>query len=83
MGAKEVAIQACKSECKKQDVVLLDESVAVRKTRFGRTPDGRFCFLRHFQFEFTNEVSARYQGTVILCGRDIRDVDLGVYRTVE
>ncbi len=71
MRARESAIAAVRRACTRNDVQLLDETVALVKLRLGRDSAGRVGWRRRFRFEFSNEGDNRSSGEIELLGRQV------------
>lgn len=57
--------------CNRQQVQLLDQSVALRRVRLRRGEDGRMRFQRTYQFAFSAEGDDRQTGELALLGREL------------
>ena len=66
--AHEFALGVCKHICDSEQVVLLDQTVALSGLGLRRARGGWVQFLRTYSFEFSNDVSERHSGTLILHG---------------
>jgi len=79
-AAKEQARQYAKQQCQLQQVQLLDDTVALKKTLLRRSPTGHMTLQRKFHFEFSGDGEQRAQGYIELIGRKIKKVHLDVHR---
>lgn len=79
-AAKEQARIYAKQQCQQQDVQLLDDTVALQKTRFRRHRKGHLAIQRHFSFEFSGDGEQRVQGYVVLLGRQATKAHLNIHR---
>lgn len=79
-ASKELARQFAKQQCELQQVQLLDDTVALKKTRLQRSPAGHMTLERTFHFEFSGDGDQRVQGYLILMGRKIQKVHLDIHR---
>ena len=68
MRAREAAVQAAKSACAADGVVLLDDTVALGVLRLRRAARGSVSLLRVYRFEFTDTGNDRLEGSVTLLG---------------
>lgn len=82
-GMKQLALSAARDYCKKMDLQLLDESVALRALWFKRSPDGQLRVWRSYNFDFTSTGDDRYQGRIILLGKQITHIHTPAYRVEE
>jgi len=80
LGAKEVAHSESKRLCKVHDVLLLDDTVALRRMRLSRHRTGRIGLYRRFMFEFTSDGDQRYKGHIDMLGEDILQTYMDTYR---
>lgn len=79
-GVKQIALSATKAHCKKMDVLLLDDGIALRGFWIKRNRAGKLCLWRSYDFEFTSTGDERYAGTIILLGRMVEDIQLQPHR---
>ena len=68
MQARERAEKLVKLACNRQQVQLLDGTVAFKKLAWERDSHGNRHFLRYFQFEFTLTGGERCEGIISLKG---------------
>ena len=80
MRSNEVARNIGRNACVQANVLFLDDSVALSKVRVGRNARGQFNLYRHYRFEFTSDGSQRYNGNIILFGKQLEQVQLDAYR---
>lgn len=76
MRAREAALLVVRRACTRNDVQLLDETVALVKLRLGRDVTGHVGWRRRFRFEFSNEGDNRSSGEVELLGRRVTALHL-------
>jgi hypothetical protein len=74
MRARETAVAYARSYCRRTDVQLLDDSVALARVRPGIRAR-RLGFARLYAFEYTTDGSHRGAGYVALFGHEMVDVD--------
>ena len=79
-AAKDRARLAAKQQCELQDLQLLDDTVALKKTRLKRDYRGHISFLRQFTFEFSSDGEQRTQGELHLLGKKMTHLHLEVHR---
>ena len=79
-AAKDRARLAAKQQCELQDLQLLDDTVALKKTRLKRDRRGLISFLRQFTFEFSSDGEQRTQGELHLLGKKMTHLHLEVHR---
>ncbi|MDH5182437.1 MAG: DUF3301 domain-containing protein [Gammaproteobacteria bacterium] len=83
LRAKEIATGIAKHLCTKAQVMLLDDSVALKGLSLARNRQGSVSFKRVFRFEFASDGRERYQGKIIMLGIDIIGSDMDAYRITE
>lgn len=76
MRAREAAIEAGRRACEAERVQLLDWTVALKKIRFMRNPDGRMQLQRTYEFEYSDTGNNRLNGSVTLLGSKLHSVHL-------
>ncbi len=76
MRAREAAIAAVRRACRRDNLQLLDETVALDRMRPARDRDGRMRWRRTYRFEFTQLSERRHEGTVELLGTRLVGLDL-------
>jgi hypothetical protein len=79
-AAKDRARVLAKQQCQQQDLQLLDDTVALKKTRLRRNVSGHIVLLRQFSFEFSSDGEQRSQGELHLLGKQLTHVHLEVHR---
>ena len=77
---KEMAFRATKAHCNTMEVQLLDQSVYLRAVWLKRDGEGKIRVWRSFNFEFTSTGEERNKGMIVLLGRKVLNIDLGVFR---
>ena len=79
-GAREAAQRAVKQHCRDMDVQWLDQHVALRGFWFKRNQRGRLCGWRAYRFEFSSTGDERYEGRVVMLGREVESIQLQPHR---
>ena len=77
---KEIALAAARSHCRAMEVQMLDDYVALNTLRLSRAKSGNMQLRRAFLFEFSSTGNERYNGTVIMQGRQIESITMEPYR---
>ena len=80
MRCKEIAHYAGKAACQEAEVLFLDDSVTIRKTRLRRNGLGRIVLYREYNFEFTSDGNMRSHGEVHILGKRIIETTMDAYR---
>ena len=83
LRAKELAMGIAKHLCSRAQVMLLDDSVALKAVSLARNRQGSMSFKRVFRFEFASDGQQRYQGKIIMLGIDIVGSEMDAYRITE
>ncbi|WP_250461903.1 DUF3301 domain-containing protein [Microbulbifer litoralis] len=76
MAAKEQVRRAATEHCRQLGVQLLDDTVALARTRLKRDNRGQVRLQRSYEFEFTSTGEHRYAGIAVLHGRRIAQIQL-------
>ncbi len=76
MQAREQAVAVGRRACMDAGLQFLDESVALRRTRFARNSQGQLQFLRDYQFEFSDTGDNRRPGVIRMLGNRVEWVNL-------
>ena len=79
LGVRVTAIQAVKTVCNSEDLMLLDDTVAIRGLKLARDEDGRIKLQRSYDFEYSITGNNRCKGSVVLLGNRIVIVNLGSF----
>jgi hypothetical protein len=77
---REIGIDAARSSCVREGVQLLDDTVAIRSLRFARDDNGHLRLRRVYDFEYSGSGYDRQRGSVVMLGRDVVLLDVGVRR---
>jgi len=80
LRARERAVAAGRSACKRYGLQFLDETVAFVRLRPARDEDGRLRLRRTYAFEFSDTGDNRRQGVIVTLGGELADVQLEPYR---
>ncbi|MDH5547396.1 MAG: DUF3301 domain-containing protein [Gammaproteobacteria bacterium] len=68
MQAREQAVKLARDACARENVQLLDATVALKKLSWEKAPNGRRYGLRYFGFEFSCDGTDRREGYIALHG---------------
>jgi len=79
---KELAVIHGQNACKDAGVTFLDLTVEIRKVRLKRNPRGSVVFYREYQFEFSSDGIRRYDGEIIMLGKQLLNLQLSAYPSV-
>jgi hypothetical protein len=76
LRARESAIDAARRACESEGVQLLDDTVALERSRLKRDADGRIAILRVYRFEWSDTGDNRLRGSVTVLGRALQTLHL-------
>ncbi len=79
LRARERAVEAGRSACRRYGVQFLDETVAFAKLRLARDDAGQLKLRRTYTFEFSDTGNNRRHGAVVLLGAAVQDLQLEPY----
>lgn len=68
LRVRELALQAARAACAREDVQLLDENVSIRRFSLSRDKDGQWRVWRQYRFEYSFDGVEREAGHVIMLG---------------
>jgi hypothetical protein len=77
---KELALKATRAHCLNMDVQMLDEYVALDGIRLKRDEAGKVHVRRSFLFEFSSTGNERYNGRIVMLGRQVESIHMEPYR---
>ena len=76
LRAREIAAAAARELCKRQDLQLLDATVALAGLSLRRHPRGHIALLRTYQFEYSSDGDRRQRGFVLILGMRVESAGL-------
>ena len=68
LKAREAAIRAAKLACATENLLLLDDTVAIRHLRLGRDDEGTLKLRRVYFFEYSDTGANRNDGSIAMLG---------------
>ena len=77
---KDLALQATRKYCNELSLMLLDQTVALKRVRVVRDARGQLCIERCFHFDFTSSGDDRYQGKIVMHGQTVASIKLAPHR---
>jgi hypothetical protein len=80
LRARERAVQAGRSACRRYDLQLLDDTVAFARLRLARDEEGQLRIVRTYTFEFSDTGNNRRHGAIVMLGAQVQDLQLEPYR---
>lgn len=79
LRARERAVQAGRSACKRYQLQFLDETVSFARLRLARDEDGQLRIARTYTFEFSDTGNNRRHGAIVMLGAQVQDLHLEPY----
>ncbi|ASK35732.1 hypothetical protein CEK62_15750 [Alcanivorax sp. N3-2A] len=80
---RETALRVTRRYCEREDVMLLDETVGLKRLRLRRDNQGKLRLWRVYEFEFTVTGGERYRGETLVLGERVERVTLPPHRFVD
>ncbi len=81
MKSKELAVITAKSLCEREQVLLLDDTVSLKKLWLARNESGRICFKRTYSFEYSLSNQQRYNGHIVIVSKAVTEKGLTILPT--
>ena len=79
LRARERAVQAGRSACRRYELQFLDDTVSFAKLRLRRDAEGQLKIARTYVFEFSDTGNNRRQGAIVMLGGQVQDLHLEPY----
>ena len=79
----ELAREAGRRACAREDLQFLDDTVASTKLALARDDNGRRLLRRTYRFEFTETGNSRREGQVVMLGERVESVTMEPYQILE
>ncbi|MGH8742194.1 MAG: DUF3301 domain-containing protein [Burkholderiales bacterium] len=79
LRARERAVQAGRSACKRYELQFLDDTVSFARLRLARDEEGQLRIARTYTFEFSDTGNNRRHGAVVMLGAQVQDLHLEPY----
>ena len=79
LRARERALRAGRSACRRYDLQFLDDTVAFARLRLARDADGQLKIARTYTFEFSDTGNNRRHGAIVMLGGELLDLHLEPY----
>jgi hypothetical protein len=80
LRARESALAAGRAACERHGLQFLDETVSFARFRLARDANGRVKPRRTYVFEFSDTGDNRRQGSIVLLGAELLELQLEPYR---
>lgn len=69
--AREAGMRNARAACESENLLLLDDTVALASLRLRRNEDGKLCWRRIYHFEYSDTGDNRHHGSVTLLGGEL------------
>jgi hypothetical protein len=79
LRARERALQAGRSACKRYELQFLDDTVSFARVRLARNEEGQVRIVRTYTFEFSDTGNNRRHGAIVMLGAQVQDLHLEPY----
>ena len=79
LRARERALSAGRSACKRYDLQFLDDTVSFARLRLARDEAGQLRIARTYTFEFSDTGNNRRHGAIVMLGGELQDLHLEPY----
>ena len=76
LTAREAAVAAARSACRAEDLLLLDDTVAIARLRLARDGDGVLRIQRMYGFEYSDTGNDRHLGNVVMRGSRVLVINI-------
>ena len=78
LKAREVAVNAARAACAAEELLLLDDTVAIANLKLKRDDDGHVKLQRAYCFEYSDTGNNRLTGSVVLLGHRVTLLNVGL-----
>jgi len=78
LRAREAAVAATKAACNAENLLLLDDTVAIRRISLGRDREGVLRIRRIYDFEYSDTGNDRSAGDIAMLGSRVLAINLNV-----
>ncbi len=77
-GAREAGVRSAREACESEALQLLDDTVSFASLKLQRNDDGQLALRRVYKFEFSDTGNNRRRGSVVLLGKRVVVVNIGL-----
>ena len=77
LKAREIAVRTARAACAADELLLLDDTVAISNLKPVRDDDGHIKLQRAYNFEFSDTGDNRLNGSVVLLGHRVVMLNVG------
>jgi len=78
LNARDAAVRASRAQCEAENLLFLDDTVAIRSIWPARSEDGRLKLRRVYDFEYSDTGNNRRRGSVTMIGNEVIALHLGL-----
>jgi len=78
LKAREIAVSASKAACDSEDLLLLDDTVAIQRLGLGRDGESALRIRRQYVFEYSDTGNDRRTGSLVMLGSRVLVINLNL-----
>ena len=78
LNARETAVSAAKAACNSENLLLLDDTVAIQRISMGRDDEGVLRIRRIYDFEYSDTGNDRSAGSIVMLGSRVLVINLNL-----
>ena len=78
LTAREIAVSASKAACDSEDLLLLDDTVAIQRLGLGRDGESALRIRRQYVFEYSDTGNDRRTGSLVMLGSRVLVINLNL-----
>ena len=78
LKAREAAVSAAKKACDSEDLLFLDDTVAIQRFRPGRDSEGVLRIRRVYGFEYSDTGNDRSSASIVMLGSRVLVINLNL-----
>ncbi|MFA5123639.1 DUF3301 domain-containing protein [Zavarzinia sp.] len=83
LKARETAVAAAKAACNAEQLLLLDDTVAIQRLSLGRDREGVMRIRRSYDFEYSDTGNDRRAGSIAMLGNRVLVINLNLTEAPE
>jgi hypothetical protein len=76
LSAREMAVLSTKAACASEDLLLLDDTVAIERISVGRDDEGVLRIRRIYGFEYSDTGNDRRTGSIVMLGTRVLVINI-------
>jgi hypothetical protein len=77
LKVREIAVRAARAACAAEELLLLDDTVAIANLKPVRDDDGHVKLQRAYDFEYSDTGNNRLKGGIVLLGHRVTMLNVG------